>query len=576
MKKLLFTTSLVLSSLIAFSQFSFNNGTDLLPASNLYGTHPISVADINGDGYDDLVVLDDFKLFIQDPSGAEFEEIDLDYSDGGAAWGICTGDINNDGYSDVLYGGYFNGLSIVSHSPFIDLYFKTNHDEDDFMVFLQGVNFADLDNDGNLDIFACHDVGPSRIYLGDGTGNFTQNTSIIDTELNGGGENDAGNYGSLFTDINNDGLIDLYIAKCRQGVSDPTDPRRINILFINNGDGTFTESAEDWGIDIGEQSWSADFGDIDNDGDMDLLLGEHTGEFVQVYINNGDETFSDITTAAGLSSSFDYHVIQSKFADFDNDGFLDIIVAGSSHIMFAHNNGDNTFDIVDDANVFSTTNSFALGDLNHDGYTDFYSTPGGYGAWGSSGSDSLYLNDGGENNFLTFDLEGVLSNRDGIGARVTIYGPFGQQMREIRSGESYGIQNSLTANFGLGLATSIDSAIISWPSGIIDKLLATEANQFLTIEEGAYPLGINIAAASNFEFAVFPNPVQDRVNITFENKNATIVDMQILDQLGKEIYSASAIATSSTFDLSDFESGTYIINLWANNSLLATKKISLK
>ncbi len=576
MKKQLLAAALTIISINLFSQISFTNGTDLLASSGLYGTHPISVADINGDGYDDLVVLDNYKIFFQDPEGGEFTELDLNYDGASSAWGICTGDINNDGYSDVLYGGYFDGLNIVSHSQFIDLYFKTNHGEDDFMVFLQGVNFADLDNDGNLDIFACHDVGPSRIYIGDGLGGFTMNTSIIDTHLNGGGENDAGNYGSLFTDINNDGLIDLYIAKCRQGVSDPTDPRRINILFINNGDGTFSEVAEDWNLDIGEQSWSADFGDIDNDGDMDMLLGNHTGEFVQVYINNGDETFTDITTDAGLSSSFDYHVIQSKFADFDNDGYLDIIIAGSSHIMFAKNNGDNTFEIVEESNVFSTTNSFALGDLNHDGYTDFYSTPGGYGAWGSSGTDSLYLNNGGENNFITFDLEGTISNRDGIGARVIIYGSFGQQMREIRSGESYGIQNTLSAHFGIGLASTIDSAFVHWPSGVIDQLLSTEANQFITVIEGAFPVGINNDLNLDFGISVYPNPASDHINIVFENTTDKQIDLQILNQLGKEVYNESSIRTSMEVELSRFEAGIYIFNFWVNSELVESQKITIK
>ena len=200
----------------------------------------------------------------------------------------------------MLYGGYFNGLSLIKRSIDSETFTYTNFGEEDFMIFLQGVNFSDINNDGNLDIFACHDVGPSRIYLGDGNGDFERDTTLINTELNGGGENDSGNYGSLFSDVNNDGHMDLYVAKCRQGVSDPQDPRRINLLFINQGDTLYVEQAADYGIDSGQQSWSADFGDIDNDGDMDLLLGQHTGQYVQLFLNDGSGSFADATSASGL------------------------------------------------------------------------------------------------------------------------------------------------------------------------------------------------------------------------------------------------------------------------------------
>lgn len=578
MKKLiLFTFTFVLTT-GAFSQFTFSNGTSYLPTSFVLGEHPIAITDFNGDGFDDIVVLDDFIIFFQGPDSGMFTELDLGYSDGSSAWGMCAGDFDNDGYTDILYGGSFNGLSVVKRSAFINYYTRTNHDESDFMIFLQGVNFADIDNDGFLDIFACHDVGPSRVYLGDGAGGFERNTEIIDTELNGGGENDSGNYGSLFTDINNDGLIDLFVAKCRQGVSDDTDPRRINILFINNGDGTFTEEADDWGLASGEQTWSADFGDIDNDGDMDLLLGQHSNEKVQVYENNGDGTFSDITLAAGLSNSFTPHVIQSKFTDFDNDGYLDIIIAGSSEFMFAHNNGDNTFSIVDDTQIFSTMNSFALGDLNHDGFVDVYSTPGGYGGGWGEGTDSLYLNDGNDNKFLNFDLEGVVSNRDGIGARIVIHGSFGMQMREIRSGESYGIQNSLTAHFGVGAASTIDSAFVYWPSGIIDNLGVTHTNQFLTIVEGAHPVGVFNIKKQDISINIYPNPSSDLVNIVFKNDLITeqnTIEIQIIDQSGKELIRRSNIELINTIDLQNFNSGVYIINIWEENKLIGSEKLTV-
>lgn len=578
MKKLILIGFILFFSNTIYSQFSFVNGSALIPSPNNLGEHAIVVADLNDDGKDDIVVLDFYSVFSQQEEDSVFVEDVLDYSDGHSAWGICAGDIDNDSFTDVLYGGFFNGLSLVQQDPGTLIYTQTVFDDEDFMVFLQGVNFADLNNDGNLDIFACHDVGPSRIFLGDGVGGFERDTTLIDTELNGGGENDSGNYGSLFTDINNDGHMDLYVAKCRQGVSDPADPRRINLLFINQGDTLYTEQADDYGVASGQQSWSADFGDVDNDGDMDLLLGQHTGQYVQLFVNNGSGTFSDATSAAGLYDSFDYHVIQSKFADFDNDGFLDIIIAGSSNFMFASNNGDGTFEIVDSTNIHSQMNSFALGDLNHDGYIDVYSTPGGYGAWGATGYDSLYLNNGGLKNFLNFELEGVVSNRDGIGARIVVYGEWGVQMREIRSGESYGIQNSLNAHFGLDSSSTIDSAFVYWPSGIVDQFVNTAANQFLYVIEGSHPVGIKKHSISSFTISIHPNPATDFVWINYEGNNISNedVDVQVLDLLGKEILTYNNVPSNSQLNISSFKSGFYIMNLLVDGRISASKKLKIE
>jgi len=577
MKQTILLSFLLLLSKLTLSQFSFSNGTELLDNPGVIGEHAIVVTDLNDDGKDDIVALAPYSLFFQQENDSLFDFNNLNFPDGGSAWGICAGDVDNDGYSDVLYGGYFNGLSLIKRTPSSGAYTQTNFSDEDFMVFLQGVNFSDINNDGNLDIFACHDVGPSRIYLGDGTGDFERDTTLINTDLNGGGENDSGNYGSLFSDVNNDGHMDLYVAKCRQGVSDPQDPRRINLLFINQGDTLYVEQAADYGIDSGQQSWSADFGDIDNDGDMDLLLGQHTGQYVQLFINNGSGSFADATSASGLYNSFDYHVIQSKFADFDNDGYLDIIIAGSSHFMFAHNNGDSTFDLVTETNIHSPMNSFGLGDLNHDGYIDVYCTPEGYGSGWAEGTDSLYLNNGGSRNFINFELEGLISNRDGIGARIAVYSPLGLQIREIRSGESYGIQNSLNAHFGLDSLTYIDSAFIYWPSGIIDQFVGTAANQFIYAIEGAHPVGIDKYSTLSPMILVYPNPAQEYFNIEFKDMDyfQEKLQIQIMDPLGRLLFFDN-VQSKTTINTDDFSSGIYLITPIINGIPGLSQKIQIR
>jgi hypothetical protein len=177
--------------------------------------------------------------------------------------------------------------------------------------------------------------------------------------------------------------------------------------------------------------------------------------------------------------------LESQFEDFDNDGFIDLLVTGDDDYIYYKNNGDKTFTRI---NSLLSTNgivSFATGDLNHDGFVDIYASLGDiYNNPSGTYDDIMYLNNGNtSNHFITFDLQGTVSNNDAIGANVVIYGPWGIQRREVRSGESYGTCNSSMLHFGLGINQSVDSAVIIWPSGIEQHLNNLVADQFVTVVE---------------------------------------------------------------------------------------------
>jgi hypothetical protein len=160
--------------------------------------------------------------------------------------------------------------------------------------------------------------------------------------------------------------------------------------------------------------------------------------------------------------------IQGQMDDFNNDGFLDILVTGSDDYLLI-NNGDNSFTQIDDVFGFHDAESLAISDFNDDGYLDvlagyakLYNEP-------SSISDQIWLNPGGEMHYAKFSLEGKVSNRSAVGTVLKIYGPWGVQIRDLRAGEGYGITNSLQQHFGLGEFEIIDSLIVNWPSGIVEK-----------------------------------------------------------------------------------------------------------
>lgn len=460
---------------------TFTNKTSLLSETDFHSGVAIGIVDMNGDGKDDIVRLDDasdLSIEYQQLPDAAFGNYTFGNLGSGREWSLCVGDVNNDGFNDFIAGGAYNEIKLLTANATGTDY--TSSDLPGGTIFLQGSNFVDINNDGWLDIFACHDDNDNAKYRNLGNGTFVVDSTLIDTLMPSG---NSGNYASLWTDYDNDGDLDMYLSKCRQGVSSFTDPRRINRLFQNDGTSNFTEVQVAAGMAFGDQSWASDFADIDNDGDMDCFIINH-GTSSVLMRNNGDGTFTDITAASGMSANLNLDGIQCLFRDFDNDGFVDLLFTGSDHRLF-RNNGNSTFTNLSNPFDSNDIESFAVGDLNSDGYLDIYA---GYAFLFNSPSsidDALFMNDGGSNNFFMVTLQGVTSNRNGAGARLELHGAWGKQIREVRAGEAYGIMNSFQQHFGIGSATQITRLVVHWPSGTVDELKNPAINQMLTLVEGS-------------------------------------------------------------------------------------------
>lgn len=484
-----------LPSSTAWALEPFTDGTSVLNNPSLTSGVALGTTDMNGDGLDDIVRLHD-----RDNLEIEYQQADgsftrLDYGDiPGNAWSLSLGDVDGNGYTDIFIAGAYDGLKVL----------LANSDGTDFSgttlpppsVFAQCSNFADMDNNGTLDLFVCDDDDLSAPFSNDGEGNFTYDLGLINAVSTVPSDN-SGNYGSVWTDYDNDGDLDLFIAKCRLFVNPPLDGRRLNLLFRNEGNGEFTEVAEAAGLRPGLQSWAIDFGDIDNDGDLDSFMINHdfNGQDgpSQLSRNEGPGpdigTFTNITSEAGLSASLNSmgDGIQVKLEDFDNDTFLDIFVTGSDgeHRFFL-NNGDSTFTEMQDP--FPTgglgIQSGVVGDFNNDGFPDVLAGFANGFNNPSSNPDRVFINAGNSNGYFNIRLTGVESNRSAVGARVELYGAWGVQIREVRAGEGYGITHTLTRHFGLGDADSIDSVVVRWPSGQVDTIDDPPINLTVHLTEG--------------------------------------------------------------------------------------------
>ncbi len=561
-RKLLF--ALCLCPVLTTAQISFTSGNSALVNASLYSGVAIGVTDMNGDGLDDIIRLNgssSLEIEYQNTNGV-FTRFEYG-STSGSKWGMAIADVDRNGYNDILAGGSYNGLRLFTANSNGTNYSSTNLTNN---IFVQNLNFADIDNNGTIDIFACHDVGLSKAFSNDGTGAMTENLGLINTSSTIPSDN-SGNYGSVWIDYDNDGDLDLYIAKCRLGVNNENDGRRVNLLFENDGNNNYTEVGPARGLVPLSQSWSAAFEDIDNDGDLDCVLINHD-DTSMIFENNGFGVYTNITAASGIATSLanlGSGGIQVIIEDFDNDTYVDIFITTRSGIHKLYkNDGDKTFTEL--ANPFplpfgaSRIQSAAVGDLNNDGFVDVMAGfASGYNGPSSSRPDRLYFNSGNAtNNWSEILLEGTTSNINGIGARIEIYGAWGKQIREVRSGESYGIMNSLKTHFGLGTATAITKIVVKWPSGNVDEVLNPSINQSLSIIEGSTLSTTNPDTISKLR--IYPNPTSNVITVEASNK-ASKVSYNLYDVSGKLLKANQSLPLNNQMSLQTLAAGVYMLQV---------------
>lgn len=526
-------------------------------ASGMSGSYKRGMVDMNGDFLDDLVAVNTDSTYVSgydiegDPiyttvekpyifiryqlAGGTFQKTKIvtSYPDYKPSWSLAAGDWDANGYNDLLYGGN-SGVTFMKANSTGTAYTEISGPE---YVFSQRSNFVDINNDGHLDAFVCHDTAPSVSYINDGSNNLIyENTNGLGDYASGG------NYGSIWVDYDNDRDIDMFMAKCGGSTE-----RRTNQLYRNNGNGTYTEVGTVAGLDDIMQTWSSAWGDFDNDGDMDIYIGSSTANDHKIMRNNNDGTFTDVTAGSGISSA--NQGIECVAGDFDNDGYLDVLSNGS--ILF----GDGTLKF----NVYSGPPSGSIGDINNDGFLDVF-------------TNSVYVNDGNSNNWIKIitigDQAGGYSNINGIGARVEINSALGTQIRDVQSGTGFRHMSTLNTHFGIGTDSSINYIRIYWPSGIIDQVNNPSINGSITIIEGANTLGLEDSMVN--DLILYPNPTKDILNLG-RIDNLADAFYTIFDITGKRVVNAKL--SQNSIDVSHLNSGNYILRVVYGASIKTQKFI---
>lgn len=492
------------------------------------------VVDMNNDKFDDVVVPSGNSLSILyqstiTPGTFTSQSYTISGSVTNApSWSIAGGDMNNDGYTDLIYGGG-SGASIIMSNSTGTAY---SHFADANYIFSQRTNVVDVNNNGVADAFVCHDVDANVWYESNGNGTFVHHQ--------GGLGPNGGNYGSVWIDYDNDCDIDLFIAKCG---SDAIDQ-----LHRNNGDGTFTSVGAAAGINDASQTWSSAWADYDNDGDMDAFLGASSGSTGahKLYRNNGDGTFTNVTAGSGFDSYSANMGIENQPVDFNNDGWVDVFGLGGL-IMF--NNGDMTF-------TASTSPAYsgATGDLNHDGYIDILS------------GSTAYINNVDTNNYLIVTTVGVQSNKQGIGARITVNSALGNQIRDVRSAEAFSSMQTLNAHFGLGQDTQVNNVTICWPSGVVDVITNPTINSHIIVTEGST---VGVEETTLEKMNLYPNPANENVTLNFVSTEGGNYQLSISDINGKLVFSQNLTAkignNEQQISLTGMNAGIYLVTLTNEN-----------
>jgi hypothetical protein len=490
--------------------------------------------DYDGDGWLDLLIANGSKIEHLDRGGDPMAALYRNNRNGtftdvtesarltrtGWGMGACAADFDNDGAPDFYLTAY--GATVLYRNngdgTFADVTARAGVADTRWST---GCAWGDYDRDGWLDLYVanyvaldvrktptrgvnsfCQYMGmdvlcgprglpgaPDALYRNNGDGTFTDVTEKA-------GIADPGFYGFqvMFSDLDADGWPDIYVA------NDSTP----NFFFRNNRDGTFTDIALEAGVALSEEGraqagMGLDIADYDRDGRFDIFVTNFSHDTNTLYRNTPDG-FHIATFAAGLGeASRAYLGWGAGFVDLDNDGWLDLLVAnghiypeidlfplGSAYrqrLLLYRSTGAGRFQEIgaqmgEAIAAPRSGRGIAFADYDNDGDVDFLVV-------NMDARPSLFRNDGGNRQRrLSLRLRGTKSNRDAIGARVTVTAGGVSQTAEVRGGGSYLSTHDPRLHFGLGKAKKVDRIEVRWPSGLVQEFQGLAAEDWLLAEGG--------------------------------------------------------------------------------------------
>lgn len=481
----------------------------------------VSVFDIDNDGWDDITFIqENDSIVIYKNNTGSFELMQPFILNQGRTKSQIWVDYDNDGDNDLVVSTYNGPLKLFRNDGdflFSEIQLDLNLSQINSANY--GVTFADYNRDGYLDMYLCRYVfsgDPDNegltnlLFRNNGDGTFSNVTSSA-----GVGNGIGLSFMGVWMDVNKDLWPDLYVINDRL-VSN-------NALYRNNGDGTFSDVTPISGAALpGDDPMSATFGDFNNDGNLDIYTSNtgDAGKLGRLLVYDQGWTFNELGQDYGVA--IDKLSWGSTWIDVDNDSYLDLYVstgiAGGNfqeHRSYFYKN-QNGIGFIDSPSFFSGNHvaaSFAVakGDLNNDGFGDLV-------VQNINGTNSfVWMNQSqlnGSNNYVKVELEGVVSNKMAIGTWIKVYCENDRYVHYTRCGENYLSQNSQHLIFGLSNHQIIDSLVIEFPSGIIDRYYNLSVNTAYKFIEGGNPI----------------NTIQYSGDLKFCDQVATTLDAGEYDQ----------------------------------------------
>lgn len=525
--------------------------------------------DVNNDGWDDIFFTNGLStgernmLYLNNGDGTFTTVTDDDIVEHAIrAVGASFADVDNDGDLDgyvVTWGSgglpkrnYFyrnNGNATFTFEPGV----ASN------LTYSETATWIDVNNDQLLDLYITNSAGLLRnlYFENQGDGTFLERNDLTIT-------NESRPSRSVdWVDYDNDGDPDLFVTN---------EGNNKNTLYRNDGPNSFTQITDLAIVQQNRNSMGSSWADVDNDGDFDLVV-MNSEQANQLFINENG-LFTEITgseIAAEITNSFG-----STFGDVDNDGDLDLLVLNSysdthfTNSLFINDGKGNFTKNTSDPLARHTgwTYSAAFGDYNNDGWIDVILANNR----NESQANAVFKNTGTGNNWIKIKCVGVNSNKSAIGTIVkitaVINGDTVTQTRKIEASSGYASQNSLTAHFGLGNAGEIQHVQIRWPSGLVETFDGLEVNNTHILTEGTGTTATEMIRSTGFR--VYPSPAKNHLFI--EGPLHRDYKISLINSQGKQV-KEEMIRHKGTLDIAGLQPGAYFYRVTENNTVLSSGKV---